>query len=222
MSEYEFVTVHDSAVTNADPDSMVTVAVDTSGPAICYNMTDAEFRRIVLTLRDDAVKLIELRIQELSGWSFDAQTRVKRWFGYAGEDIRAKLVGGLKALVLVMNGLGARNFVRVDSEQDKATGCVPGSKNLDGEVAHVCAPDTASHTIAINRNFCDLPQKSASKLSSMQLTIVHECTHFADTFGSLDVPGGYGYTSCTWLARDYADRSIHNADSIAWYILARH
>jgi peptidyl-Lys metalloendopeptidase len=63
MSDYEFITVHDSAVTNTNPDSMVTVTVDTSGPAICDNMSDAEFRKTVLTLRDDAVKVIELRIQ---------------------------------------------------------------------------------------------------------------------------------------------------------------
>jgi peptidyl-Lys metalloendopeptidase len=131
-------------------------------------------------------------------------------------------MGGLKALVPVMNGLTARNFVRVGSEPDRATGCVPGMKNLDGEVAHVCAPDTATHTIAINGNFCYLPKRSASRLSSMQLTIVHECTHFADTFGSLDYPNGYGYSACAWLANDHPDRALTNADSIAWYVLARY
>jgi hypothetical protein len=200
---------------------MVTVILDLSGPPICHNMSDVEFRKTVLTLRDDAVAMIELRIQELSGWSLDAKSRLRKWFGNSDDDIRAKLVSGLKALVFVMNELTARNFVRVDAEQDKATGCVPGSKNLDGEVAHVCSPDTATHTIAINRNFCDLPRKSASRLSSMQLTIVHECTHFVDTFAAVDYPGGYGYTACTWLARDHADRAITNADSIAWYVLAR-
>ncbi|WP_243751057.1 M35 family metallo-endopeptidase [Paraburkholderia sp. BL10I2N1] len=185
-------------------------------------MSDAEFRKTVLTLRDDAVKVIALRIQDLSNWNAAAQARVKQWFGKSDEDARTKLISGLKALVPVMNGLTARNFVRVDSEQDRATGCVPGTKNLDGEVAHVCAPDTATHTIAINRNFCQLPQKSVSRLSSMQLTIVHECTHFVDTFGSLDYPGGYGYTACTWFASDHPDRAITNADSIAWYVLARY
>ncbi|MBB5497963.1 M35 family metallo-endopeptidase [Paraburkholderia sp. MM5384-R2] len=222
MSDYEFVTVHNSAVTNADPNSMVTVTVDISGPPICYNMSDAEFRKAVLTLRDDAVRVIELRVQELSNWHAAAKTRVKQWFGSSDEDTRTKLMSGLKALVPVMNGLTARNFVRVDSQQDRATGCVPGRKNLDGQVAHVCAPDTATHTIAINRDFCALPQKSASRLSSMQLTIVHECTHFIDTFGSVDHPGGYGYTACTWLAREHAYRAITNADSIAWYVLALH
>jgi hypothetical protein len=222
MSDYEFVTVHDSAVTNTTPNSMVTVVVDTSGPPICDNMSDPEFRKTVLTLRDDAVKVIDLRIQELSEWGATARARVKLWFGKSEEDTRTKLFVGLRALVLVMNGLTARNFVRVGSEQDRATGCVPGMKNLSGEVAHVCAPDTATHTIAINRDFFYLPQKSASQLSSMQLTIVHECAHFADTFGSVDHPKGYGYTACTWLAKDHPDQAITNADSIAWYVLARH
>jgi peptidyl-Lys metalloendopeptidase len=158
MSDYEFVTVHDSAVMNTNQNSMVTVIVDTSGPAICDNMSDAEFRKTVLTLRDDAVKLIELRIQELYSWNAVAQARVKQWLGKSDEDTRSKLISGMTALVPVMNGLTAINFVRVDSEQDRATGYVPGMNNLDAEVAHVCAPDTATHTIAINRNFCYLPK----------------------------------------------------------------
>lgn len=222
MSDYEFVTVHDSAVTNTNPNSMVTVTVDTSGSPICDNMSDAEFRRTVLTLRDDAVRAIECRILELSDWGVTAQARVKQWLGKSDDGTRTTLVSGLTALVPIMNGLTARNFVRVDSEQDRATGCVPGMKNLDGEVAHVCAPDTATHTIAINRNFCYLPEKSASRLSSMQLTIVHECTHFIDTFGSLDYPNGYGYSACTRLANVHPDYAIKNADSIAWYVLARY
>jgi len=185
-------------------------------------MSDPEFRKAVLTLRDDAVKKIELRIRELSAWDVAAQARVKLWLGKSDEDFRTKLIGGLKAIVPVMNGLAARNFVGVGSEQDRATGCVPGMKNLSGEVAHVCAPDTATHTIAINRDFCYLPQKSASQLSSMQLTIVHECAHFVDTFGCVDHPNGYGYTACMWLARDHPDHAITNADSIAWYVLARY
>ncbi|WP_321905690.1 M35 family metallo-endopeptidase [Paraburkholderia tropica] len=55
----------------------------------------------------------------------------------------------------------------------------------------------------------------------MQQTLVHECTHFVDTFGSRDCPNAYGRTACTWFARDHSDLAISNADSIAWYILSR-
>ncbi|SMG55068.1 M35 family metallo-endopeptidase [Paraburkholderia susongensis] len=216
----EWFEVHSGAVTNTNPGSMVYVTIDTT--PICDNMSDQEFRKTVLMLRDDAVNAIKVRIQELSDWNAGEQERVKKWFGKSDENTRTKLKSGLAAVVAVMNGLAARNFVRVDSWRDKATGCVPGMKNLDGEVAHVCAPDAATRTIAINRNFCYLPGKSESKLSSMQLTIVHECTHFVDTFGSVDYPGGYGYTACTWLARDHPEHTITNADSIAWYVLARY
>ncbi|WP_256702379.1 M35 family metallo-endopeptidase [Burkholderia sp. SRS-W-2-2016] len=185
-------------------------------------MSDAEFRKKVLTLRDEALKSVELRIDEVASWNAAAQSRAVQWLGNSDEATRLKLSNGLRALLGVMKGLTAHNIVRVDSEQDRATGCVPGRKNLTGQVAHVCAPDTATHTIAINDGFCDLPPTSLSRLSSMQLTIVHECCHFIDTFGSRDYPDGYGYTSCKWLARDHPERAITNADSIAWYVLARY
>ena len=214
----EWFEVHSGAVTNTNSDSMVYVTIDTT--PICPNMTDREFRQTLLSLRDDAINVIEQRRNELSAWSVSAQDRVKVWFGRTDESTRRKLLSGLNALIRVMNSLTATNFVRPDPERDRAVGCTPNTKNL-GEVAHVCGPDTATHTIAIDTNFCYLPKTSAGKLSSMQLTLVHECTHFLDTFGTLDYPNGYGHTACNWFARDHADLAINNADSIAWYILAR-
>lgn len=118
-----------------------------------------------------------------------------------------------------MKGLEPKNFIRPDPEKERVLGCVPNS-DTRGEVAHVCGPDTATHTIAITRNFCDLPETTAGTLSSMQLTIVHECTHFYDTFGALDYKNTYGPRLCLQLAQSEPDMAIKNADNIAFYVLA--
>lgn len=218
-NDYEYVTVHDSAVTNTTPGSKVELFLALNGPPICKNMTDAEFRKRVLTLRDEAVKVIAQRNHELSAWKAPAQARVREWFGTADETTRATLLSGLAALTTVMNGLTARNFVRSDPELDRALGCTPNTKNLAGEVAHVCGPDTATHTISIDSKFCELPDRSAGTLASMQLTIVHECTHFTDTFGSLDYKNTYGQFLGRRLAKEEPKMAVRNADNIAWYIL---
>ncbi|WP_224009177.1 M35 family metallo-endopeptidase [Paraburkholderia tropica] len=102
---------------------------------------------------------------------------------------------------------------------DRATGCVPNRKNITGEVAHVCRPDTATHTIAIQERFCTLDNKSAATMDSKQLTIVHECTHFIDTFGSVDYNNTYGQFLSKRLAQSEPKMAIQNADNISWYIL---
>lgn len=167
-----------TATSNTTTNSNVDVFVSMDGPPLCSNMTDAQFRKAVLELRDEAVVLTRQRIVELSRWTTDAQARVADWFGSSDATIRDKLIAGLSALVNVMSALTAKNFVRRGTAEDRATGCVPGMKNLTGEVAHVCRPDTATHTIALAPDFCTLPERSAASLSSKQLTIVHECSHF--------------------------------------------
>ncbi|MGU7774936.1 M35 family metallo-endopeptidase [Burkholderia sp. MR1-5-21] len=201
--------------------SKVVIPLSLNGPPICTNMTDAEFRKLVLGLTDEAVVITKRRIAELARWTPDIQARVTVWFGSSDSAIRTRLTTGLGALVTVMSNLTAKNFVRPGSDADLATGCLPNMKHLDGEVAHVCRPDTATHTIAININFCSLPHRSAGNLSSKQLTIVHECSHFIDTFGSEDYPGAYGRWACERLAKENPEQAIRNADSIAWFVLAR-
>jgi hypothetical protein len=162
---------------------------------------------------------VQQRIRELTAWQPTAQARVRTWFGTADEATRQTLLKGLAALIVVMNGLTGNNFVRRDSYLDRATGCVPNRKNLAGEVAHVCRPDTATHTIAVTANFCTMPDKSSATLSSRQLTIVHECTHFLDTFGSVDYNNTYGQFLGMRLAKDEPSMALQNADNIAWYVL---
>ncbi|WP_423367690.1 M35 family metallo-endopeptidase [Burkholderia sp. LMG 32019] len=190
-------------------------------PTICPNMPDSEFRKRILELRDEAVTITEQRRRDLVRWSPATEARVVEWFGSAHFDTTRRLILGLGALASVMASLGPRNFVRIGSEADRATGCLPNTKHVDAEVAHVCRPDTSTHTIAINLPFCSLPQRSAGNLSSQQLTIVHECAHFADTFDADDHPGAYGRSACAQFARRHPDKAISNADNIAWFILAR-
>ncbi|UOB57477.1 M35 family metallo-endopeptidase [Burkholderia pyrrocinia] len=197
------------------------LGISLDGPPICPNMTDSAFRKRILELRDEAVEITLRRRMELMRWNPATEARVIEWFGSANIDTRRRLTSGLDALARVMASLGPGNFVRIGSDADRATGCLPNMKHLDAEVAHVCRPDTATHTIAINLPFCSLPERSAGNLSSQQLTIVHECAHSADTFDAGDHPAAYGRSACAQFAKRYPGMAIRNADNIAWFILAR-
>lgn len=120
---------------NTVPGSKVVVPLSLNGPPICPNMTDAEFRKLVLGLRDEAVVIVRQRIAELVRWTPDIQARVVEWFGSSGSTIRTRLILGLEALVTVMSNLTGKNFVRPGSDADLAMGCLPNMKSLDGEVA---------------------------------------------------------------------------------------
>ena len=115
-----------------------------------------------------------------------------------------------------MRDLKPGNFVRQSEELDRYLGCTPNNKDPDGAVAHVCGPDTATHTICIHENFCGMRPISSAK-DSMLSTLIHECTHFADTFGAQDHQ--YSMRECLVLARTHPDLAINNADSIAGYII---
>lgn len=216
MAEQEFFYLG-TVVTNTIEDSTHEFFVDLD--PICENMSNADFRKKILRLRDDAVVIVERRIKELTAWSQSAQARMKVWIGSTDADTRSNLIHKLDALASVMKGLEPKNFIRPDPEKERVLGCVPNA-NTRGEVAHVCGPDTATHTIAIARNFCDLPETTAGTLSSMQLTIVHECTHFHDTFAALDDKNTYGPRLSLQLAQSEPEMAIRNADNIAFYVLA--
>jgi hypothetical protein len=206
-----------TATTNRTPDSNVDIFLDLDAPPICPNMTDAEFRNKVMRLTTEANEQVQTRLAGLRRWSNADRDRVKTWFGTSDDATKTELVGGLTRLSTVLAGLKPTNFVRSDSTADKATGCAPNLKNLSGEVAHVCAPDTATHTISISLNFCNLPDRSAGRLDSKQLTIVHEASHFYDTFKSID--HAYTQYNTRRLAQTNPELAIANADSIAWYVL---
>ncbi|MBC8736564.1 hypothetical protein F6X40_06975 [Paraburkholderia sp. UCT31] len=210
----EWFEVHSGAVTNTNPGSMVYVTIDTT--PICPNMTDAEFRAKVMKLRDDAVVLVDKRIAALNTWSLSEQARVANWFGTKDNATRNLLIQGFTAVNRVMRGLQPKNFIRQSPELDRVLGCLPHPVS-SGSAAHVCAPDTATHTISIHEVFCetrDFTSGGDSKLS----TIIHECTHFTDTFWSKD----WKYTITRFLAtwgQENPQQAINNADSLAGYVV---
>ncbi|PXX32288.1 MULTISPECIES: M35 family metallo-endopeptidase [Burkholderia] len=203
------------AVTDTIEGSMIEALIS-NGPPICPNMTDAEFRRTVLTLRDSAVKMIDVRLADLSKWGTVERERVVMWFGSSDEAIRQRLSVGLSAVSRVMHDLKPGNFVRQSERLDRYLGCTPNNKNPDGVVAHVCGPDTATHTICIHENFCEMRAVSSAK-DSMLSTLIHECTHFVDTFGSHD--HRYSMRECLTFAKTHPELAIDNADSIAGYVV---
>lgn len=95
------------------------------------------------------------------------------------------LVDGLPRIAAVLRSLSPANFVRTGSDQDRATGCMPNPAGAAQEAAHVCAPDTATHTISISPQFCDMRQWSADADSRVS-TVIHEVTHFMDTMATKD------------------------------------
>ncbi|MGO4396586.1 PAAR domain-containing protein [Variovorax sp. M-6] len=193
---------------------------------ICPNMTNREFCDRILKTRDDAVALISQRLSELDRWDSHAQVRVKKWFGHSGEDVRAYLRKGIGACERVLRGLKAENFVRYSAGHSKHLGCTFPSNADGGTVAAVCKPDLATRTIAIAPKFCGLEQnivkfgtQTVLPGDTQLLTLVHEVTHFDDTFSSHDT----WYTSRQSLAQakfiENRVALLSNADSIASYIV---
>ncbi|WP_089162941.1 M35 family metallo-endopeptidase [Caballeronia sordidicola] len=215
MSEENWVAVG-TATTNRTPDSNVDIFLDLDAPSICPNMTDAEFRAMVLKNRDRAVTHVDTRILDLKRWTAKDQARVALWFGSSSEDLRQRLMTGLTALARVLRDLQPKNFVRYSDELVKHLGCVPNNKNGSGVVADVCGPDTATHTICIHVNFCSMREFSWDK-DSVVSTLIHEASHFKDTFGTQDHI--YYMSKSLPLAKTNPERAIDNADSIAGYVI---
>jgi hypothetical protein len=187
-------------------------------------MTNKEFAILALELRDMAVDYItKKRLPELERWDEEAQARARTWFGIADQSMREHLRKGLAACVRVLQGLEAKNFVRFTAGGKLVT-CV--LDNGFGTVAAVCKPDTATHTIAIALTFCEFRYDNRTIFGtdkvldgdSRLLTLIHEVTHFDDTFGSNDT--WYGTSNSRDQVNDKNLAALRvNADSIASYIL---
>jgi len=183
---------------------------------ICPNMTNTEFARMVIKRRDKAVSLIDKRIVELTGWSPAAKARVAQWFGKSDSATRDYLAGGLSRIRQVLAELTPSNFVRYSEAAMAHVGCVSDSKKKLGVVAEVCAPDTATHTIAIHLDFCEL-RDFAYSMDSQVSTLIHEVSHFHDTMSTGDPV--YFMRKCRDLAKSSPEITLHNADSIAGYVI---
>ncbi|MFM0321924.1 M35 family metallo-endopeptidase [Caballeronia glebae] len=208
----EFFEIH-SSMTNTIEGSSVVIDVNTE--RICPNMTNAEFRKVFADAQAEAVAKIGVRLKALNAWHTSEKDRVFQWFGRNDESMREHLLNGLGRVLEVVREFGPENVVRSDSEGDKATGCLPNPRGRDAEAAHVCAPDTATHTIAISLGFCTMRPRSGGGDSRVS-TIIHEATHFLDTMATEDPKYGIVPMLKTW-GRAHPELAIKNADSVAGY-----
>lgn len=181
---------------------------------ICHNMTNKEFCTLVLGLRNQAVELIDVRLKDLGKWGKAEQQRVATWLGVSDEPIRQHLQSGLEGCVRVLKGLSCDNFVRYSEQLMRNVGCTPSGNKL-GLAAEVCKPDVKTHTIGIAAGFCTIPRASFS-IDSQLGTLIHEVTHFDDTFSSIDTV--YRMRFSLPLASRPNEARV-NADSITGYVL---
>jgi hypothetical protein len=212
MPDQEWFTVA-TITTNTIEGSIVDVYVNTE--PICPNMTNQQFRALVMRLRDTAVSLVESRITALNNWQPTERARLIAWFGHADDNLRNMLALGLPKLKSALLELKPSNIVRYDDESNRYLSCTPAlvSENVD---ASVCKPDSDKRVIAIYPHFCTLPDIHSSKVSKLK-TIIHECTHYIDVFDSDDVMYGSG-TGLTIWAKSNPHLTKRNADSITCYI----
>ncbi|EDT44148.1 M35 family metallo-endopeptidase [Burkholderia ambifaria] len=184
---------------------------------ICENLTNSEFRKMFAVAQGRAVDRLTIRIADLNRWSEHDKDRLFKWFGRDDERTRMHLLTGLTKVLGVVRALNENNIVRSGSDGDLATGCTPHPRGTTNEAAHVCAPDTATHTIAIGTRFCTMRPWTANADSHVS-TIIHEATHFHDTMSSTDDQ----YTITPLLpgwGQSNPDLAINNADSIAGYVV---
>ncbi|WP_243751421.1 M35 family metallo-endopeptidase [Paraburkholderia sp. BL10I2N1] len=158
-----------------------------------------------------------MRVSALSEWPASERSRVAHWFGRSDETTRTTLLNGLTRVHSVLRSLTPANFVRTGSDRDRATGCMPNPAGAGQEAAHVCAPDTATHTISISPKFCAMRQWTAYSDSRVS-TVIHEVTHFVDTMATLDKKYTIVPQLMAW-GQTNPDLAIINADSIAGYVV---
>ncbi|MGF6959819.1 M35 family metallo-endopeptidase [Paraburkholderia youngii] len=203
-----------TAITNTTPGSISNVVFNTT--PICPNMRNKEFRNEVMRARDIGAELIKRRIEGLARWDEKEQERVKTFFARADETTKMVLSAGLPRLLAAMEQLAPEKIVRFDSDTNRMLSCV--SKPDSGKNhAAVCKPDSENRVIAIYSAFCSSPFGQLWKPCKIK-TIIHECTHFTDTFDSrdeiyLDTESG----ARIWAA-NHREEAIRNADSITGYI----
>ncbi|WP_232071980.1 hypothetical protein [Paraburkholderia pallida] len=106
----EWQTVHDTAVTNTNPNSNVNITLDPT--PICSNMTNGEFRDSIIKSREEAVGLIQKRIAAFARWDAIEQARAKKWLGRSDNVTRIILQSGLLRLLQVMKELKPENIIR--------------------------------------------------------------------------------------------------------------
>ncbi|QTD89836.1 M35 family metallo-endopeptidase [Burkholderia anthina] len=212
----EWFLVHSGAVTNTNPGSMVYVSIDTT--PICPNMTDREFRIMASRLIKWAIILVERRVADLNLYNEKTKERMMYWFNRCDKNTQQYLLEGFTRHLSVLKTLSPHNLVRSDPNLDRMLGCVPNTSNLDLEAAHVCGPNTERRLISISMKFCDGLHDQSMFRDSRLSTLIHEVTHFTDTFGSGDPRYGLDPTAVMW-ARENPDLALRNADTLTGYVI---
>ncbi|WP_423380377.1 M35 family metallo-endopeptidase [Burkholderia sp. LMG 32019] len=212
--EDDYVLVHDTAMTNTRFDSKVYVDINTK--PICPNMSNEEFRKIVMRARDEAVRLINARIAALVRWDASEQARVTTYFGRANAQIRNTLSAGLPRLCSAIQELAPEKIVRWDSETSRNLSCAIVPDSCQNRAA-ICKPDSDKRVVAIYSSFCSDSFGELHHEAQIKV-LIHECTHFIDTFDSDDTMYGNSESGMKIFAMNNPDLAISNADSITGYI----
>ncbi|WP_231337588.1 M35 family metallo-endopeptidase [Paraburkholderia sprentiae] len=115
-----------------------------------------------------------------------------------------------------MQQLVPEKIVRFDSKTSRKLSCVV---NPDSGVNHaaVCKPDSEKRVIALYSRYCESPFGLLHGTCKIK-TVIHECTHFTDTFNSQDWAYADKETSLRIFAENHPEKAIENADNITGYI----
>jgi hypothetical protein len=212
MSNEEWCTVA-TCTTNQTPNSEVEILINTT--PICKNMTNAQFRSLMMQLRDIALRLISNRITALSTMWTSEQKRMQQWLGRSDLESKKILQAGLGRLSTVMSELKPENLMRYDDERQRTLSCSPVGDNGSTD-ASVCKPDSAKRIIAFYSHICTEPDAFLEKACKLK-ALIHECTHFTDVFDSVDRMYGNGRGLEIWTRANEAD-AFTNADNLTHYI----
>ncbi|MCC8392709.1 hypothetical protein LJ656_08925 [Paraburkholderia sp. MMS20-SJTR3] len=101
------VVVHPGSWTNANPNSLVEVVINTT--LICPNMSNKVFRKEVMRARDVGVSLVKQRIKAVALWEEKEQERAQTYFGRSDIALRNYLGERLPRLLKAMQELEPEN-----------------------------------------------------------------------------------------------------------------
>ncbi|MGF6368560.1 hypothetical protein OKW40_001310 [Paraburkholderia sp. RAU6.4a] len=203
-----------TAITNTTPGSISNVIINTT--PICPNMSNKEFRKEVMRARDAGVSLIKERTAAVARWDAKERDRAEIYFARADEEIRSTLAVGLPRLLAAMQELVPEKIVRWDSVLNRSLTCTVALDSGDNHAA-VCKPDSQKRVIAIYSKFCNISHGELFHECKIK-TLIHECTHYTDTFNSIDEVYADTESGAKYFAKNHPDLAIRNADNITGYI----
>lgn len=110
----------------------------------------------------------------------------------------------------------SEKIVRWDSETNKKLTCAVTPDSRTNHAA-VCKPDSKQRVIAIYSKFCSDSLGELFHAAKVKV-LLHERTHYTDTFNSDDIIYGDTEIGMTLFAMQNPGNAIRNADSITGYI----